>query len=150
MKFLLGLLTGIVLMLMAYGVSQLLVSQSAPEQNDSPELLDVFRFTLEDEVVKQGAVPEVGFTPQLLLESFPGLVESDFRGVTAGDGVYTIENGVLLFVRDESGLVPVTSGGLNRAGYGTLLQNTAARLEVDLTTNGTITDVMTAIAKPRS
>lgn len=118
--------------------------------SESPQLLDVFRFTLEDEVKKRNdVVSEAGYTPELLLQVFPGLVESDFENVTASGGVYTIDSGALEFTRDETGLVPTTSGGLNRDGYSQLLQNILVRLQINLEQEGTLTEVITAIAKPR-
>lgn len=110
-----------------------------------PNETEVFRYTLEEEVVKKVGQPEVGFMPDMFLKVFPGLTASDFAGVAGVGGVYTIEAGVLTFVVDESYLVPTDTGYIT--GYSELLQNVARRNNIDLKTNGTITDVMRVITK---
>lgn len=150
MKFLLGLVFGLLLAIVGYWVLATSDSESNPDTVvQQPVLLDVFRFTLEDEVAKRSSVPKEGYTPAVLLQIFPGLVESDFSTVDASGGQYQIVNGTLQFKRDESGLVAETVGGLSRDGYATLLQNIVTRLEIRLDQEGTLTDVITAIAKSR-
>jgi hypothetical protein len=109
-----------------------------------PNETEVFRYTLEEEVIKKAGQPELGFTPEMFLKAFPGLTASDFAGVAGIGGVYTIEAGVLTFVVDESYLVPTDTGYIT--GYAELLQNVARRNNIDLKTTGTITDVMRVLA----
>lgn len=153
MKYLIGVCIGVGITAIAGWMGGGLItpapSTPPPTLNESPQLLDVFRFTLEDEVRKQSAVSEVGYTPDLLLQTFPGLVESDFDTVSASGGAYRVENGSLIFTRRELDLVPEIVGGLDRTGYQQLLQNVTKRLSIDLAADGTLTDVITTIARPR-
>ena len=152
MKFVLGIVIGSALTIVGYSLYEQYIATApvAPVVTSTPQTLDVFRFTLEDEVKKRRAVAAAGYTPELLLETFPGLVVSDFAGVSGSGGTYVITSGTLEFVRDETGLVPETVGGLNRAGYGSLLENVTNRLDISLRSDGTITDIITALARPRS
>ncbi|MCA9360997.1 hypothetical protein KC845_00415 [Candidatus Kaiserbacteria bacterium] len=105
-------------------------------------VVDVFKFTLEEEVRKKTGEPEAGFKPEDYLAVFPGLSSSDFNGVIGNSGTYVLENGKLVFNLKETGLRPTTYGGIGRTGMKTLLNNIAERSKIDLTANGTLTDVM--------
>jgi len=109
------------------------------------ETVEVFRFTLEDEVRKKVGIPVEGFEPQMFLQVFPGLVETDFDGVEASIGGYVIENGRLEHKIDETKLIHSAAQAISREGYKTLLHNIAQRIEVDFTTDGTITDIIGAL-----
>lgn len=111
----------------------------------SPDIIDVFRFTLEEEVVKKQGQPIEGFEPQMFLQAFPGLVETDFEGVQASVGYYTIRNGRL--VHDTSGaeLMHSAAGAISRRGMETLLNNVADRSGINLRAGGTITDIVGVI-----
>lgn len=129
------------------GLSLLMKSE---QQDVSPERLqtsvvDVFRFTLQEEVQKKVGMPVEGYEPQMFLQVFPGLVETDFDGVQASIGQYEIQEGRLVHVLDESKLAHSAAGAITREGIETLLTNVTNRIGVDLNTDGTITDVMGAL-----
>jgi hypothetical protein len=107
--------------------------------------IDVFRFTLEDEVRKKLGMPVEGYEPFMFTEVFPGLVETDFDGVQASIGMYVMEEGRLVHKLDNSKLVHSAAKAVARQGYATLLQNIAKRIGVDLSKDGTITDIMSSI-----
>lgn len=109
------------------------------------DVVDVFKFTLEDEVVKKIGQPIEGFQPQMFLQVFPGLVETDFNGVEASIGHYEIVDGRLQHIPDGTRLMHSAAGAISREGMETLLYNIAARIQIDLRTDGTITDIMSAI-----
>lgn len=130
------------------GGLELLVKTEQKEETParvSPDVIDVFRFTLEEEVKKKVGVPTEGFEPQMFLHVFPGLVETDFEGVKANSGVYMIESGRLELLTDDTKLQHSAAGAITRAGYERLLENVAARTSINLKGDGTITDVMSAI-----
>lgn len=110
-----------------------------------PSVVDVFRFTLEEEVKKKLGQPVEGYEPQMFLEVFPGLALTDFDGVESNAGLYQVENGELSFVPDASKLQHSASGAIGKQGLATLLENVAARTKIDLAGTGTLTDIMRAI-----
>ncbi len=109
------------------------------------DVVDVFHFTLEDEVRKKNGQPIEGYLPEMFIAVFPGLVETDFQGVQASLGVYTIQDGRLTFVLDETDLIHSAAQAITRDGYKTLLQNISNRIGIDLLKDGTITDIMSSI-----
>lgn len=113
-----------------------------------PVLTDVFVFTLEEEVRKKTGVVADGYVPADYLSAFPGLVETDFEGVAAAAGYYTVVNGRLTHTLGSTeGLVPSEATIVSRRGMETLLYNVATRVGVNLETNGTITDIMRALTQ---
>ncbi len=110
-----------------------------------PVLLDVFVYTLEEEVQQKIGQPIEGYEPSMFLEVFPGLVETDFEGVEASIGFYTISQGRLVHELGAPELVHSAAGAVTRRGMETLLHNVASRLEIDLGRDGTITDIMRAL-----
>jgi len=123
------------------------------EQNEArpervaPAVVDVFRFTLEDEVQKKSGTPIEGYEPQMFLQVFPGLVASDFEGVEASSGAYTFVAGTLTHEPDNTQLQHSAAGSITRTGYETLLANVAARNDIALQANGTVTDVMRVLVQ---
>jgi len=110
-----------------------------------PDIVDVFQFTLQDEVRKKLGQPIEGYEPQMFLRVFPGLTETDFDGVKASIGRYVIEDGRLQHQMDNTGLVHSAAGAVTRVGMETLLTNVATRTGIDLQTDGTITDIMSVL-----
>tara|TARA_B100000745_G_scaffold290251_2_gene229031 strand:- start:1291 stop:1761 length:471 start_codon:yes stop_codon:yes gene_type:complete len=109
------------------------------------DVIDVFRFTLEEEVQKKIGTPVEGYEPQMFLQVFPGLVETDFDGVEASIGRYAVTEGRLTYMPDDTKLIHSAATAIRRDGYETLLNNIADRIEINLTSDGTITDVMSAL-----
>lgn len=109
------------------------------------EINDAFAFTLEDEVLKKVGQPIEGFEPAMFIQVFPGLTETDFEGVEASSGHYYMKEGKLTFALTDDKLVSSASGAITRNGMSTLLTNVATRARIDLTRDGTLTDVMRVI-----
>jgi len=121
--------------------------KTVEEQAVSTGVIDVFRFTLEDEVVKKIRQPIEGFRPDMYMRVFPGLVETDFDGVQASLGIYEMKDGELQFVLDQTQLVHSAAEAIAREGYQTMLKNISKRIGIDLNTDGTITDVMNSLTR---
>lgn len=134
-----------------FGGATWLASGLSPQQpatwSADPVLVDVFMFTLQEEVRKKIGQPVEGYEPSMFLEAFPGLTETDFDGVEASVGFYKIEQGRLTFVLDESQLVHSAAEAVTRRGMETLLNNVATRTNINLNTNGTITDIMSVLIR---
>lgn len=121
-------------------------SSASPVLTDSA-VLDVFIFTLQEEVNKKQGRPELGYKPAHLLIAFPGLVQSDFDGVPASDGRYAVTTGEIVFLPATTGLVPTNPDSIGRAGYEVLLTNIARRNNINLQTTGTLTDIMRVLTR---
>ncbi len=130
------------------GLEMLMQTKQAVSLEDTSigtDVVDVFQFTLEDEVRKKIGKPENGFEPYMFLQVFPGLAETDFDGVEASVGRYYIVDGTLQYQTGVTKLVHNAAKSIERTGMQTLLENVAKRIGIDLTTNGTITDIMRSI-----
>lgn len=148
MKFLLGVMCGVVLV----GVAWWSTTQLAPPEETATintDVLDVFRFTIEDEVDHSFTKQAAGYTPELILGSFPGIVASDFAQVPANNGTYIVQDGQVIAQANELGLVPDHKIVLNRQGYAVLLENILKRLDMDIKQEHSIADVLEVIRKPR-
>ncbi len=108
----------------------------------------VFKTTLKNEVVRTQGVPIEGYTPDMFLRAFLGLTDTDFEGVEASVGHYTIENGTLTHKLDAEKLIHSAAGAVTDRGLDTLLANVSVRLGVDLTKDGTLTQIMNALVMP--
>lgn len=115
------------------------------EPKVSAELVDAFKGAIEDEVVKEFGQPTTGFTPEMFLEVFPGLVVTDFSGVSASVGHYEIVEGQLTHVVTKAGPVHRAAGAVSRDGAKTMLINISDRAQIDLAAAGTLTDIFGVI-----
>jgi hypothetical protein len=111
-------------------------------QSIDTRTVNLFVATVRSEVDTQLGAPENGYTPDLFIAVFPGLTITDFEDVEASVGKYVVVEGQLVHVMPpgvprHSSVQAVTSRGLT-----TLLENVALRGQIDLTSDGTITDVM--------
>ncbi len=108
-------------------------------------VLYAFKTTLKTEVQNTQGVPIEGFEPSMFLKAFKGLAVTDFEGVEASIGFYTIEDGKLVHKTDDSKLIHSAAQAITDRGLDTLLSNVAVRLNVDLTKEGTLTEIMEAL-----
>jgi hypothetical protein len=108
---------------------------------------NLFNTTIRSEVDRQLGAPENGYTPDMFITVFPGLTTTDFEDVEAGVGKYVVVEGQLVHVMPPN--VPRHSAvaAITSRGFTTLLQNVAARGQINLATNGTITDIMEMLSK---
>jgi hypothetical protein len=114
----------------------------------SPSTQMVFKTTLKNEVARTQGVPIEGFIPSMFLKSFSGLTMTDFEGVEASIGLYTIESGRLVHKLASDKLIHSAATAVTDKGLETLLANVSVRLGVDLTKDGTLTQIMDALIAP--
>jgi hypothetical protein len=91
-----------------------------------------FTEELRTKFVAEKGQPIEGFEPWMFIEVYPGLKAADFDGVDALIGLYRVENGEVVY--DLNGELELHSAAraISDEGMAQLLQNVAARLEVDL------------------
>jgi len=77
-----------------------------------------------------GATPIEGFDAFTLLRAFPGLLNIDFDGVEAIQGVYQYSESDLEFIQRAVSAVHSAWQTVSAEGYSTLLENVSLRLEV--------------------
>jgi hypothetical protein len=119
-----------------------------PVEREIPvETRYVFRTTLRNEVDKQIGRPIEGYEPFMFLQVFPGLTETDFEGVEASIGHYTVADGRLVHKLDDTRLVHSAAKAVTDRGMDTLLGNISKRLKVDLSSEGTLTEIMNALVR---
>jgi hypothetical protein len=110
------------------------------------ETEQLFITTLREEVDRQIGVPENGYLPEMFIAAFPGIVLTDFEDVEASIGKYVVVEGQLVHVTPAKPL-PGGSDAVSSRGLVTLLENVAARAQIDLSRSGTITDIMQIISE---
>jgi hypothetical protein len=119
-----------------------------PVEREIPvETRYVFRTTLRNEIDKEIGKPIEGYEPFMFLQVFPGLTETDFEGVEASIGHYTVEDGRLIHKLDDTRLVHSAAKAVTDRGMDTLLGNVSKRLKVDLSSGGTLTEIMNALVR---
>lgn len=118
---------------------------SEPTARIEQEVVDVFMFTLRDEVLKKGQMPVEGLTPAAYLAVLPGLVATDFDGVQSQIGHYAYIKGDLVHIQNRGQLVNQSAYIVTRPGMERLLQNVLNRTGLDITADDTITDVIMTV-----
>jgi hypothetical protein len=118
-----------------------------PQQEEelAGNIYDAFRTTLQEGVREQIGQPIEGYVPSMFLNVFPGLTETDFEGVEASIGHYTVEKGRLVHKTDDTRLIHSAAGAITDRGMDRLLKNVSSRLKIDLEADGTLTKIMSAL-----
>ena len=111
------------------------------------DVQQVFQTTLQNAVQTKYGMPTDGYEPYMFMAVFPGLTESDFEGVQASIGVYTMQDGRLVHKTDNTRLIHPAAKAVTDVGMNTLLANISVRLGVDLSTTGTLTQIMNALVR---
>lgn len=110
----------------------------------------VFKNVLRSEVQKRIGTPKEGYEPYMFLDAFPGLTESDFEGVQASIGYYTMRSGSLAYQTDNTKLIHSAAKAITDRGMDRLLANISVRLGVDLAKDGTLTQIMESLMRTQS
>lgn len=110
----------------------------------SSEAVEAFSFALQQEVV---GMPIEGYEPFMFMEVFPGLTESDFEGVSAYNGHYTVENGTLVHKIHNPDVMSSADNAITERGMRILLENVAARLDIDLTQERALTNILDSLTR---
>lgn len=115
----------------------------APQMGDTDipagnALAGYFQEKLTSLGVEEIGQPIEGFDADLLIAGFPGLVEVDFNGVETLEGHYEIQNGALVFMRDQQNPVSSAEKTVSKEGYATLLLHVSTRFGIAVTDNASI------------
>lgn len=89
--------------------------------------------------------PIEGFDANLLMGAYPGLEPEDFAGVAAFEGRYSVEDGELVFTRDEDAPLSSAERTVISEGYATLLHNVTERLNVPAGDHAAVDDLIERI-----
>ncbi|MFH1977890.1 MAG: DUF333 domain-containing protein [Candidatus Aenigmatarchaeota archaeon] len=110
------------------------IEQLGPEQ---------FINLMQAEVVSTNGQPIEGFEPIMFLQTFPGLMKSDFANVEAQQGVYVFANNEVNFeAASDAGLLHSAGQSITDQGMLTLLNNVANRMYVKAETNEEIATIV--------
>ena len=94
---------------------------------------------LRNEAIEIGGPTIEGFTPKMYLDIFEGLVNEDFDEVRVFDGVYRIENGVLV---SDVQFSSSASGTVGRGGERDLLDNLAKRFGISVVDKESVDEII--------
>lgn len=120
---------------------------SQSTQSIDAETEQLFITTLRETVNRQLGQPIEGYTPDMFIAVFPGLVATDFEDVEASIGKYVVVEGQLVHVTPPGQPIHSAASAVSSRGLITLLQNVANRAQIDLAYSGTITDIMRVITE---
>lgn len=118
----------------------------APDAEVEATTINLFMTTLRSEVDRQIAQPSNGYTPEMFIAAFPGLTATDFEDVEASVGKYVVVEGQLIHVMPRGVPRHSAAAAVTSSGMVSLLENIATRGQIDLTSDGTITDIMGMIS----
>jgi hypothetical protein len=90
-------------------------------------------------------VPKEGLFPTMYMEAFPGIIASDFEGVAAAQGLYTVRSGKVIFVPKTSDLHTAAEMVVGKTK---LLANIADRLRVPVQTKDDIDSLLRMLRQP--
>lgn len=114
------------------------------------DVVEVFMFALNDEVITNSGRPPQGFTPEAYLAVLPGLVPTDFDQVDAQLGHYAVINGQLVHIKAGDRLQHQFAKVVTLEGMEDLLQNVVARTGLQLGSEHTITDVINVVVNEQA
>jgi hypothetical protein len=89
--------------------------------------------------------PIEGFDAPLLIMAFPGLVPSDFNEVETLEGKYVLQGEGFIFVRTQEQPISSAEQMVSEKGYSTLLLNVSKRLNVPVTSEDEIDELITKL-----
>jgi hypothetical protein len=98
------------------------------------KVIEHFTGELRNGVIERIGQPIEGFTPQLFMQAYPGLVPEDFNDVDALLGKYEVLNGSIEFIMDEEDLIHSAYDAISDEGMLTLLNNIEAREDLEIST----------------
>ena len=102
-----------------------------PSEQEVEPLAVYFGKEMTKPVSPDGPIPIEGYDAGLLLGRYQELIEEDFDGVQALQGVYTMEDGELVFTL-EAEAEHSAARTISPKGYETLLSNLIDRLELSI------------------
>ncbi|MDP3880664.1 MAG: hypothetical protein Q8Q32_00575, partial [bacterium] len=111
----------------------------------SSNVSDYFANQMNAKAVAQVGQPIEGFTPDMFMQAFPGLVASDFQGVEAALGVYQVQNGQINFIYTANTPPHSAERAITEQGMQTLLANVSSRLGISTTSQAQIDKIIRAL-----
>ena len=85
--------------------------------------------------------PIEGFSADIYLQAFPGLLEVDFNRVKTREGAYAYADGKLGFVRTRNDVSTSAEEAISKEGHQTLFENIRGRLGVHLSVDEIINGI---------
>lgn len=142
----LGLIAGAVYIMLQNPVEE---EETQKEGIQNEPAVSHFRDQLTIKVVKEVGQPIEGVNALVLMNVYPKFVVEDFEGVKTNEGIYTVENGELKFVRTRDDLITSAEKMIAEKSYGVLLENVSVRLGVEIVDYKSVNIVLTLLAGPQ-
>ena len=108
-----------------------------------PQVGEATDFTekIKSYVVENIGQPIEGFSADIYLQAFPGLLEVDFNRVKTREGAYAYADGKLGFVRTRNDVSTSAEEAISKEGHQTLFENIRGRLGVHLSVDEIINGI---------
>jgi hypothetical protein len=107
-----------------------------------------FKAVLEESVVAEIGQPIEGFSPQMFMQVFPGLQESDFSNVEALIGHYEFRENTLVHEIGDVDMIHSAAFAIAPEGYQTLFENLEGRIEI-LDSDNKLNEITSQIEKEK-
>lgn len=122
-----------------------LMFQNSEEGVNDEIAVGHFKNELELGVVKRIGQLIHGVDAFILMNAFPKFVAEDFEGVESLEGMYTVKNGELQFVRTKEQPITSAEQTIAEESYGLLLQNVSTRLGIKIENAQSVDVVLEAL-----
>ncbi|MEK7179086.1 MAG: hypothetical protein AAB727_02410, partial [Patescibacteria group bacterium] len=108
-----------------------------------PQVGEATDFTekIQSYVVENIGQPIEGFSADIYLRAFPGLLEADFDRVKTREGVYAYTNSELEFVRTRNDISSSAEEAISKEGHQILFENIRGRLGLNLSVDEIINGI---------
>lgn len=145
---LIGLLVLIILAGGFFAFNQYIYNEKQGDSVSTQELASYFADEVFERGVADGVIPVEGFDAGLLLGEFPGLTPEDFDNVETFEGIYSIEEGDVIYTRTVNQPVTSAERTVSKEGYATLLENLSRRLEFPVYNKENIDELLNMLETP--
>lgn len=136
---------GVVLLFVVFGIVGFV-----PLDRTSNEFDELFQEKLVFSGVEMVGQPIEGFDAFILKRAFPGFIDEDFDGVQTLEGHYEFANGSIEYKRDQGMSITSAEQTVSSEGYVSLLINVSKRLNVEVTNEESIEQIISLLSQDKT
>lgn len=133
------IITGLLTIVLIAGITSLFKEDGALNFETNEQY---FIAIVETAISEQYDDVSIGYEPNIITNVFKGVVNEDFEGVATDFGKYEVINGGIAFRPNEGEAFGEGKLYISVSGMKTLLENIATRLNIELTDEASVEEVI--------